>query len=379
MAGELPPVAARVRLRAGAPPPQFAGYHALWVDSGTSALALALLCARQGRPEIETPAVIVPAYGCPDLVSAAEYAGVRPLLCDIGPDDPGYCLDALRATLSPNVIAVVAVNFLGIAERLASIRELIARAGISAALIEDNAQWFPERPDALQGEFVILSLGRGKPVSLLGGGCLLVSESNAAALNEAESVLANAGGPLGTSARWRAKCWLLNLLQQRHLYRLATRNPWVTVGDTWYEPLQRIAPLGDRLAFVGAAADRYLAQDRWRETQLDRVVGEVPGVVALPSAAHERACRLLRYPLLCRDRAQRDRLLQRATEQGLGFTAMYRQPLLRIAGVAERVRVSGDSLSGAGQFAERLLTLPLHEGVSERDMQRMAALLAAEA
>ena len=41
------------------------GYDASWVDSGTSALALALLNARKKAQNIVNPKVIIPGYCCP--------------------------------------------------------------------------------------------------------------------------------------------------------------------------------------------------------------------------------------------------------------------------------------------------------------------------
>ena len=56
---------------------------------------------------------------------------------------------------------------------MAVLRPLADAAG--AVLIEDSAQAFPRDGggDFWQGDLVVLSFGRGKPVSLLGGGAVL--------------------------------------------------------------------------------------------------------------------------------------------------------------------------------------------------------------
>src|SRR5580700_2083909 len=158
--------------------PVFEGYRSVWLSSGTAALALALMLCRRRHPEVIQPEVILPAYACPDLVAAAVYTGVRPTLADVDAADPGFNLTSLQMMLSPNTIGVVAVNFLGIQERLPELRNLL-KAWPAAALIEDDAQWYPEKTGGagLQGDLVCLSFGRGKPVSLLGGGALLVREA----------------------------------------------------------------------------------------------------------------------------------------------------------------------------------------------------------
>jgi dTDP-4-amino-4,6-dideoxygalactose transaminase len=92
--------------------------------------------------------------------------------------------------------------------------------------------------------------------------------------------------------------------------------------------------------------------------------------------AGSRSGRLLRYPVLCCDHFERDYLWSRLCAAGLGATAMYRRELPEIEGVAARVEVRG-SIDGAGSFAGRLLTLPVHMGVTAAHLQRIAAVLSA--
>ena len=49
--------------------------------------------------------VILPAYGCPDLLSACLGAGLKPRMVDILGDGWGYCQAGLLAALSPATIA----------------------------------------------------------------------------------------------------------------------------------------------------------------------------------------------------------------------------------------------------------------------------------
>ena len=116
----------------------------------------------------------MPAYACPDLVSAAKYAGVKPVLVDFEHDRPWMSVDEIKGVVSEKVIAIVAVNFLGIPERMQAIRGVADE--YDALVIEDSAQAFPVSPDTnfWKGDIVIVSFGRGKPVSLLGGGALLL-------------------------------------------------------------------------------------------------------------------------------------------------------------------------------------------------------------
>ncbi len=371
---DLPPAGHPLLWRRGdAPLPALAGFTPVALQSGTAALAAAIMLARLRRPDIEQPQVILPGYGCPDLVAAAQFAGVEPLLVDVGADDPGYDLDALQQALSARVVAVVAVNFLGIAERLTAIRERLAAGSSRAALIEDDAQWFPEPLlDVARGDLVCTSFGRGKPVSLLGGGLLWTDAAHAALVAQ----LPVAAAPQ-TDRTLHLKAAVINALLRPRLYGLINRNPLFSLGQTRFKPLLELRALdSQRRQLLAANTAAHLARSRECERQLAQIVAGIPSLIDLPAVAGGRSGRLLRYPLLCRDRVQRDRLWQALQAAGLGATAMYQQVLPEVEGVGA-VKAVG-LLPGARRFAERLLTLPVHAAVTGRHLQRMADLLRSE-
>src|SRR3954468_3942194 len=135
----LPPVGSSVPFlpdwQAPAPDLTCGGaYQPVLVDSGTSALSLALGFARQRNPRAGDLALL-PAYGCPDLVAAAVHAGTRPEFVDVEADTPWLALDAVRRRVDA-VTALVAVNFLGIPERLDALAGITRAAGVP--LIEDS-------------------------------------------------------------------------------------------------------------------------------------------------------------------------------------------------------------------------------------------------
>jgi dTDP-4-amino-4,6-dideoxygalactose transaminase len=366
--GEIAPVGQPVRWRVSpAQMPAFPGYRSHWTNSGTAALALAVRTARLKRADVQYPEVLLPAYGCPGLIAAVLQAGAAPVLVDIGADDPAMSARALSARWSPNVVAVVAVNFLGIRERIDALR---AHANDKRALlIEDCAQWYPEQ--SLEADAVVLSFGRGKPVNLLGGGALLLRDEHELPeqvrvdmLPDRERAL-----PIGVRAA------VFNTLLHRHPYALAARLPGLALGETRFRPLVSVAILDDaRRGLLPASVQHWLARERWREHRLDRALSDVPGVTALPVTLAHRSGRLLRYPLLLRSRSARDAALAALGARGLGASAFYRVPLAQVEGVPESVRSQAASAE-TESFAERLLTLPLHDGVRASDLARMVRVL----
>ena len=370
----LPPVGEPIALGPKAEPPTYPGFHPVWTQSGTAALALGIQLAMQRRPDIRYPEVLLPAYGCPDLVAAAVYAGARPVLVDIGVEDPGYDLERLEQALSGNVVAVVAVNFLGIRERVETLAELAHRH--DAWLIEDSAQWYPElasgeKNSLSPADAMVLSFGRGKPASLLGGGALLLKDS--AKVVEAESRLQP---PTSKPGILFTKIVVYNLLIKPIFYSWLTRVPGLGLGETRYKPLAGIHRMdASRLVLLKANAERYFRKNRLQETALAKAFTESSvDSVDLPCVLPARSGRLLRYPVLCRDQSERNRILKRATEQGLGATAMYVNALPDVADVKPHL-YKQDAVPNARSFAARLITMPVHCQVTEADTRMLARLL----
>jgi len=117
---------------------QFAAYcgvaHAAGVNSGTSALHLALLALGIGRGD----EVIAPAMTFVATVSAIDYTGARPVLVDV---EPGTCtIDPakIEAAITSRTRAILPVHLYGHPADMDPILELAGK--YSLRVVEDNAQ-----------------------------------------------------------------------------------------------------------------------------------------------------------------------------------------------------------------------------------------------
>lgn len=125
-------------------------YVAEYTDSGTSALSLAIALTMAARPERKPAEVILPAYGCPDLIAAVVAQGAKPVLVDLQPESPWLDTGGVKSAITDTTVAIVAVDFLGLAEQLEPLSSICINAGI--ALIEDSAQCFP--PAAVSRRYI---------------------------------------------------------------------------------------------------------------------------------------------------------------------------------------------------------------------------------
>jgi dTDP-4-amino-4,6-dideoxygalactose transaminase len=371
----LPPAGDRIVLQSVSSPDEIlrgslGAYAHRFYNSGTSALAAALIAAIKLGPKPK-PEVLIPAYTCPALVSAALFAGARPVLVDFEPNRPWMDLGDLQRKISSQTVAVIAVHLFGIPERLSQIKEITNTAKIS--LIEDSAQYLPLLYDPPWiGDFIVLSLGRGKPASLLHGGAVLTKDpSYRLALPKPTA----SGKPQWLQTlQFTVKVWIYNVLRFPFLYWLPASLPFLRVGETRFEPLHSIIGadqvLLDNLGAALAAYRRYTDQ---AQTQIAEIFAHIqsPIIVDLPRQCCGRALpRLLRYPILITNEAMRNTLFNALSAEGLGVSKMYPSTLPHIPGL-QHIVAQQESLTNAEEFSHNVLTLPTHTGVKPWHLKHM--------
>jgi dTDP-4-amino-4,6-dideoxygalactose transaminase len=117
---------------------EFAAYcgvrHAVAVNSGTSALHLALLAAGVGPGD----EVITVPFTFVATVAAIQYTGARAVLVDVDEQSYTMRMDAVEAALTPRTKAVVPVHLYGQAADMAALVPLARRHGL--VIVEDAAQ-----------------------------------------------------------------------------------------------------------------------------------------------------------------------------------------------------------------------------------------------
>ncbi len=352
-------------------------YHTWCMGSGTQALSSAVLLAitrSSRRPS--TPEVILPAYGCPDLVAAVVAQGAKPVLVDLLPDCSFMDPEKLSQSLSEATVAVIAAGFLGVPEQLSLLAAICREHG--AWLIEDSAQCFP--PDCVRepvADCAVLSFGRGKPINLMGGGALLVRRDHGPATSDLLSGLPEI--QLDVDWKWKARRQLFNFLLGRFGYGLLRRVPFLGLGSTVYKPLVRLCrlklPVGLLEAGISEAKNRasispeytrklgFLRQRRWTLFMEQDIAPQAEGRVTL------------RYGVLAPDQHVRDRAINALNQKGIGANAFYERALPEIEGLKGIVPGSASDYPNAASFANRLLTLPSHEDVTSQDVSLIASVI----
>jgi dTDP-4-amino-4,6-dideoxygalactose transaminase len=358
-----PAVAARLRERLGV-------QDLLLTDSGTAALGLAIRAAgADGRPS-----VALPAYCCYDVATAADWAGAPVLLYDLDPATLGPDGDSLRRVLREGVGAVVIAHLFGLPVDL---HEALGLAGPAGALVvEDAAQSaggaFGQRPLGAWGDVGILSFGRGKGTTGGGGGALVSKGEAGARLVERArplvgSGLAGAADLMRLAAQW--------LLARPAIYGIPSALPFLGLGQTPYHPPH--APRG-AARIQGAVLDRTLTLEPGeaavRRANAARLIAAATrsGQWHVPRVPQGAAPSWLRLPVLPAGRSRP--AVDRARR--LGIMPGYPRALADLRGFGGRVINADWGFPGARALAERLITLPTHSRLRERDLEALETWLA---
>ena len=382
MGYELPPVGERVVLNRGINDQPFVvPGKAFYLDSGTSALVIALkaavLRARSLKPLAE-PEVLLPAYACPDLISAAVYAGIKPILIDFQYGSPRLDLDFLKSQIRAESVAIIAVNFLGLRENLPALRQVANEYDL--ALIEDNAQAVPFcqenkiTGEAPIGDMAIMSFGRGKPISLLGGGLVYSCNEN---YFEALALLTESLKQDSSSRlKFLLKTTVYNLLINPYLYWVPASLPFLKIGKVAYKPFDHVRHMARvNRRILNANANGYLKRNYPEISLLNdgiKLLAE-KNVVNLGAETLLQNENLLRYPILLPDSSSRDRVYLQLKKAGLGVTVMYGTPLNRMDDVQGLV---GEGIySNADDFSKRLLTLPVTQALSRAGIGKILRII----
>ena len=341
---------------------EFGASSVALVDSGTSALAMAMRATTRAGG-----VVALPAYACVDVGAAAIFAQLRVRLYDVDPATLSADLESVSRVLAQGVDTIVIAHLYGYAADVPGVAAVAAEHGVS--VIEDAAQgaWgslLGKRLGAF-GPLTVLSFGRGKGMTGGGGGALLgVGAHSPAALVTASEHLASPGSSLRTLAVTSAQ-WALG---RPALYSLPSAIPALHLGETVYHPAhdpRRISAASASLARASLArADADLAIRRRHADVLARAAERATSIrVVRPIAGAEPGC--LRFPMLLTDaRAERRERAQ------LGIVHGYPNTLAELVELKSSL-LGDEKLLGARDLQHNLVTLPTHALLSDDDLRQL--------
>lgn len=306
-------------------------------------LALSLLGVGPGHE------VVLPTVSFVGVANAIAAQGATPVFCDVDPRTLNPTVDHVAERIGPATRAVVVLHYGGRPGDVEAIAELCRDRGIY--LVEDaaNAQasWVDDTACGTFGDIGVWSFDHGKIAVAVDGGMLHARDPDLAAR-------------AATSAYFG--------LEQVSGYdqALRTRTRW---WDFDVSSFSRRSVTNDVLAAIGRVQlDRlpgFIARREEIAAAYDKVLGEVDGLVLPPPlpAGHVSSCYLYWVQT---DPELRDGLARWLYDRGIYTTYRY-PPLHRVPAY----RAGDVELPGAERAAARTLCLPLHQALTDDDIDQV--------
>jgi dTDP-4-amino-4,6-dideoxygalactose transaminase len=338
--------------------------HAFLVSSGKAALYLILTALKSLSPEKRQ--VVIPAYTCFSVPSAVVKAGLEVVLCDIDPETFDFDYGDLESVLNEKTLCVGPNHLFGIPADMDRIREICRQNKI--VVLEDAAQamggTYKGRKLGTLGEVGFFSLGRGKNITC-GSGGIIVTDSDAIAEAISREYRRLHVSNFANDAKEFTKLALMTVFVHPSLYWLPAGIPFLELGQTFfYEdfPVRRLSRMN------------VAVLEGW-ENHLERVNRERSRRTAswitclgLPGRGME-SIPCLRLPVLAGSASLRERLLALSAKHGFGLSPLYPHPINEINQM--KGHLNGKAVPKAREVSERLLTLPTHAFVSEKDQDEI--------
>ncbi len=336
--------------------------HCRLFSTGRAAMVVALQALRDVKNDPARTEVIVAGYTCYSVAASVLRAGLKPRLCDVDPRTLTLQLDSLRNCDFSKVLAIVSANLYGLPNALTQIEGFARAHGI--AMLDDAAQAlgarYAGRPVGGFGDIGLYSFDKGKNITSMEGGALVMSEpSLVAALEKRYAALPRTS--VGKAVVTVAKLAAYAMLLQPRMYSLVRKLPFLGLGKTIYEedyPLHRYHPLLAGFALRLFRDLPRLSAARARNADALRAELERSAIfdtIELLPQAHPSYTRL---PVMMRDPRARDEVIRRLETAGIGATISYPKALDGVQELQDRLIT--DPLPGARWVSDHIVTLPVH-------------------
>ena len=345
--------------------------HCFPVSSGKAALTLILKALHRRYPDRDE--VLIPAYTCYSVPSAIARAGLKVRLCDIAANSLDVDLNLLAQQLeNKKLLCVIPTHLFGLPADITALRSLINDPEVT--IVEDAAQAmggeYQNQKLGTLGDVGFFSLGRGKALSTVEGGVIITNDDELAALIRSEYETLPEY-KLTEKIKLTLYAIALNLLMHPWLFWLPKSLPFLKLGETIYDTSFTIKKLTPFQAGVGRHWRNTIASSQQVRSMH---VGNWQSIAtgSFTARADGSPQPLIRFPLLLDSPEQAASMLRQSEDAGLGVAPAYPDAIHRIAQIADQF--DGEAYPNAVSVAGRLVTLPVHQYLTNRDLTRIADL-----
>jgi len=347
---------------------EYFGVRRVWcVSSGKAALTLILSALRELS---KRKRVVIPAYTCFSVPSAIVKAGLEVALCDIDPATLDFDPRSLEMSVDEETLCVIPNHLFGVPSNMDLIARLCRERG--AYLVEDAAQamggMYKGKKLGTIGDAGFFSLGRGKNITCGSGGLIVTNSSEIAPAIERLCSELETPGFLETAKEFLQLLFMVVFIRPI-FYWFPEGLPFLKLGETLFYrqfPVEKLSEM--KAGCLWNWPKRLETANRVRSVTAGYFREHLP----FKKFSIQPAICYLRLPLILDSRETRDRVYLYSRAKGLGLSRMYPTAVNEIEEI--KGMFDGESYPGAKEVAERLVTLPTHHLMTERDKEAIYAL-----
>jgi len=351
--------------------------HVFGAVSGRAALWLILRSLRSLRPG--RCVVAVPAYTCYSVAAAIVRAGLKLYPVDVDPATLDFDFSQLESLPGENLLCIVTSNLFGLVNDVPRIGEIAGAKG--AFVVDDAAQSVGAsrngRPSGTFGDVGFYSLGRGKALAAVAGGLIVTnSDEIASALRDEAERLPKSSFVDATRLLFQLLAYSIFL--RPRLYWIPNSLSFLKLGITEFAPDFQVGGLPLlSCALLPQLLNKLPRMNHMRRDNAAAITASLEGNPRFFTPRPPPDCEptYVRLPIVARDVETRDRAVFSLCAVGIGATRFYPSAICDIPGTESHMAVRNHHCPQAESLARRLLTVPTHPLVTERDLSQMAKVL----
>ena len=351
--------------------------HVLGISSGRAALSLILEGLHRLRPDRRV--VAVPAYTCFTVAASVVRAGLKIYPVDINPETLDLDSSQVEALPGEQLLCILTANLFGFVNEASHLRETADAKG--AFLVDDAAQALGSTRNGQQsgmlGDVGFYSFGRGKALATVEGAIIVTNSGEiASAVQSLEKALP--APSVGHSAWLVSQMLVYAVFLNPHLYWLPNSLPFLKLGVTEFAPdypafrLPRVV-----LGLLPQLMDQLQEMNRIRRENAALLAEALQGCpqFTVPRPGPDCQPNYVRFPLIAKDEATRDRAVGLLRAAGIGASPFYPGAVCDIEGIGGHMAIGNFHRPKAEDLSRRLLTIPTHPHVQTRDLHTVAKVL----
>jgi perosamine synthetase len=346
-------------------------------SSARAALCLTLKSLHRLEPERDV--VAVPAYTCFSVAAAVVRAGLKIHPLEVLPETLDFDYPGLEALPAERLLCIVTANLFGLVNDVPQVSRIAHSKG--AFVIDDAAQALgatrDNRPAGTAGDVGIFSLGRGKPLPTGEGGLIATDSGKIAdALRTETEALPSCSVAHELELLFKAVAGSIFLAPS--LYWIPNSMKFLKLGITEFDPafsMHKLSRVSDALLSQLMTSLPVLSQSRVQTANQLAAGLRKNAHFRMPAVPSGCQPTYLRFPLLAKDQAARDRAVQDLWLAGIGATPFYPSAICDIAGIGPHMAASDFHRPNAEAISRRLFTLPTHQFVQQQHLKRICDIL----